>query len=38
MFENGYTLAFWFYASASSMVLPIHADAGITTRGGDIDA
>jgi hypothetical protein len=38
MFESGYTLAFWFPASASNMVLHIHTDAGVTPRGGAIDA
>jgi hypothetical protein len=38
VFESGYALAFRFPASASSMVLPIHADAGITTRGSTNDA
>jgi hypothetical protein len=36
MFESSY--AFRFPVSASSMVLPIHTDTGITPRGGAIDA
>jgi hypothetical protein len=38
MFESGYTLALRFPVSASSMVLPIHTDTGVTPRGGAIDA
>jgi hypothetical protein len=38
IFEFRYTLALQFPASASIMVLPIHTDAGVTTRGCAIDA
>jgi hypothetical protein len=38
MFESSYTLAFRFPATASSNVLHIHTDAGVTPRGGAIDA
>jgi hypothetical protein len=32
--ESGHTLAFWFPASASSVVLPMQGNAGVTTRSG----